>query len=93
MRELFDALPDGELTIGRRNVSGDEFKGGFASRGILQFRKEDRAVIGATEETEQMKLIVDKIAFALFPDVRHDAPLQTMRIVCGRRHLGLRVLP
>lgn len=68
VRELRDALPDGQLVIGSRDIGRNEFNSGFARCGILELREEDSTVIGAPEETEQRILIVDKTTFALFPN-------------------------
>ncbi len=81
MVELGGAAPDGKLLLRRGNIGRDEFDGSLAWFGMLKLGQEDGAVIGIGQELQQRKLIIDNMAFAIFPEITHVAPLQRNRTI------------
>src|SRR6516164_689010 len=74
MAQMNGTLPEGEASIGRGSVSGDEFDSGLFGFTAGDFREEDRAVGGAAEKPMQRVVPIDDLAFALIPLFVHDIP-------------------
>jgi hypothetical protein len=76
MRELRDLVPDRELLACSGIVGRNKFDGGLPWVGIGELGEEDSAVIGGSEEMVKREFIVGELAFPLFPNIAHGAPLR-----------------
>jgi hypothetical protein len=75
MRQLRDLVPDGKLLAGGGIVGRNKFDGSLTRLRVGELREEDRAVIGGSEEMVKRELVVGQLAFPLFPNIAHSAPL------------------
>jgi hypothetical protein len=75
MRQLRDLVPNCKLLAGGGIVGRNKFDGGLTRLRVGELREEDGAVIGGSEKMVKRELVVRELAFPLFPNIAHSAPL------------------